>query len=449
MLRARSRQTPAGGPDCVVVLHHNRGSQYPLRSSIEDHLFSWRRYSRFRIVYVNLAFGTPFEEMQRLAPRAVVFHTSLLSTRWTRELFTAITTPLVRMHAWQCAKVAVPQDEFTNTDLLDGFLTDVGATHVLTCASEQDWPAIYPLTSTTAAEFRTVLTGYLDERTIARISALPHPEPRSVDIGYRAWKAAYWLGSWGRHKVRVAEVMAAAAAARGMSCDVSLNDSDTLLGDDWFRFLLNCRATVGVEGGASVLDRDGTLKDEVARYLDAHPEATYEETERACFPGRDGSLRLMALSPRHLEACATRTAQLLVRGDYNGVLRADDHYFPIEPDYSNIDAALDFLEDRGRVTSMTDRAYDDIVGSGAVTYRRFIADFDGLVERFARATGAGSIAAFRSLRAREAATWWLVRAEARVVYNDDTRAGRALHRVARAGYRQLRTARIAGRAHAR
>ena len=55
----------------------------------------------------------------------------------------------------------------------------------------------------------------------------------------------------------------------------------------------------------------------------------------------DGRLQLFAISPRHLEACATRTCQVLVEGEYSGVLRPGEHYIPVRKDLSNLDDVLE------------------------------------------------------------------------------------------------------------
>lgn len=429
----------------VLVLHYKRGnSEYPLRSSVEDHLFAWRRYSSYDVVYVNAGYHLPIKLLARLDPAAVVFHTSLLSTRWSRPHFQALIPQLLRMRDWSCAKIAMPQDEFTNTDILDDFLAEVGTSHVLTCAAETDWANIYPRTSASGAAFTRILTGYLDEQTIARVAAMAAPQPRPIDIGYRAWKAAPWLGQWGRHKVDLAVAVTNAASQRGMVVDVSVDGADTLLGDDWFRFLLSCRATIGVEGGASILDRDGGIKARVDEFQRQFSDAGSDEVAAACFPDAEGSLNLMAISPRHLEACLTRTMQILVEGEFNGVLQAEKHYFPVKSDYSNLGEALDFLSDETAVREMTDRAYADVVGSEAVTYRRFIRKFDDLVSAHVsdqpEVRPALGRAAIRStLRGWDELCWRRVRAEARWISQDSrlTRLALQVYRGARKAARPV------------
>jgi hypothetical protein len=154
--------------------------------------------------------------------------------------------------------------------------------------------------------------------------------------------------------------------------DISVKDEDTLVGERWYEFLLRCKYTIGVEGGASILDSDGSIKAATEAYLEQHPQAPFEEVEAHCFAGRDGTARLYAISPRHLEACATRTCQVLVEGDYNGILKPGVHYVELKRDFSNLDAVAESIRQDGARRETTERAYRDVVLSGANSYERFV-----------------------------------------------------------------------------
>ena len=78
------------------------------------------------------------------------------------------------------------------------------------------------------------------------------------------------------------------------------------------------------------------------------------------------------MSPRHLEAVATRTFQVLVEGDYGGVLEAGTHYQPVRRDLSDIEAGLDLSRDTQRAQAMVDRAHDEIVASGRYSWRTVV-----------------------------------------------------------------------------
>lgn len=355
----------------ILVLYH--AARAPLRRTIADHLNSIRRYSGRRCIYINLAMRPVPRWIHRLDIGLVVFHTTLLATRWSPESLLRVGRRMGPIQALACPRIAIPQDEFLNTDVLVDFLRDFKVNHVLTCAPPEEWETIYGPLMSSGVSMTRVLTGYLEPRTVRRINDLANKAPeRDIDIGYRSWRPEPWLGRHGMLKGWIADRFAEEGRLRSLRVDISMNPADTLLGDAWNRFLLRCRFTIGVEGGASILDRDGQIRARVIEYMTEHPEAPFEEIERACFPGLDGTFNLRAISPRHLEACATRTPQILIEGSYNGVLEPWTHYVPLRSDFSNIGEAFAEIEHGERATQMADRAYRDVVASGLHTYESFV-----------------------------------------------------------------------------
>ena len=196
-----------------------------------------------------------------------------------------------------------------------------------------------------------------------------------------------YLGRHAMLKAGLSDAVAERARARGLRVDLSTRAEDTFYGDDWYRFLATCRYTIGIEGGASILDRDGSVQACVDAQQARAPDATFEELEAACFPGRDGELALFALSPRHLEACATRTVQILVEGNYSGVLEPGVHYLELRRDLSNLDAVLDVVA-AGDADDIAERAHADIVASGRYTYRRLVESVERVLPATASRRGA-------------------------------------------------------------
>jgi hypothetical protein len=397
-----------------VVVFYNARWYLPLRATNEAHLRCWGRYSKHHVIYVNVAYGVPWTLLRRLSIGAVIFDTIFLSMHWSPDYFRAHSRLCFPVADFDCPKIAVVQDEFYNIDLVVDFLRQVGATHVLTCSFEPDWPKFYGGLDRTKVVLRTVLTGYVDETRLPEVP-LPPPSQRPIHIGYRAWDNPYWLGDHGQQKVRIGRIVGAAARERGLPVDINNPAAtDFLLGDEWYAFLGRCRSVLGVEGGASVIDHDGSLTRAVEAYVKAHPGASFEETRVACFPDRDHEVNLSCLSPRHLEACATRTCQVLLEGHYNGVLRPWDHYIPIRKDYGNVQQALDALCDDALVDRIAENAYRDVVESGRWSYRRFVADIERefidpapVLNRSRRFAGF----ALAALRLRERLLWRLAHVE--------------------------------------
>jgi hypothetical protein len=217
------------------------------------------------------------------------------------------------------------------------------------------------------------LTGYLDDKTVTKINNLAQSSPiRTIDIGYRTGQADPTLGRLGYLKGQVAEIVRVKAAKTGLVTDISNRPEDIFLGDAWHKFLLRCKYTLGVESGSSILDRDGTLRQRILAYAATHPESDIDEIESACFPNQDEALGLSVIAPRHLEACATKTCQVLVEGKYNGILMPGIHYIELKNDYSNIDQVLQIIQQDQHRETIIERAYQDVVESGRYSYRSFV-----------------------------------------------------------------------------
>ena len=356
----------------ILILYYDL--PYPIRVTIRDHLYSFRRYSSHKCFYLNVAVhGIPWY-VKKIHWDLIIIHTIFLSSRWTRKLFVKNTEKVRFLKYSNAIKVALPQDEFLNMDLICDFINQCGISHVFSVAPESQWPVIYRTVDFQKVKFHKVLTGYIDDSLIKKVDRLVRhmPVERPIDIGYRSQRGRFWLGRHGTLKWLIADVFKEKAPQRGLVVDVSTRHEDTIIGDDWYRFLLRCKYQLGVEGGASILDWDGTYRKKTEEYLAQHPQATFEEAEKACFSGVDGSLRLFALSPRHFECCVTRTCQVLVEGDYDEVLAPGKHYIELKQDFSNLEEVLEIIAKDKLREEITARAWQDIVESKKFTYRGFV-----------------------------------------------------------------------------
>lgn len=401
----------------VLVVYVLR--QHPLRATIRDHLHSFERYSGGRVAHLNLAVRRSVPAwVERVRWDLVVFHTSYLATyRWTPDGSPSLRRRSEPLRGLGRVRIALPQDDFLRSDLVAEVMEELRVDHVFTPVPESERPKVYGRMDLDRVRFHLALTGYLDDAEVeqmVRIAEEVGEAGRDIDIGYRAWHAAKWLGRHGQLKTEIARVFAEEGPKHGLKVDISTDDADVLYGDDWSRFMARSKYTIGVEGGASILDRDGSLRARVYDYELEHPDATFEDVEAACFPGRDGELRLFAVSPRHLEACASRTCQVLIRGEYNGVLEADRHYLPLEPDFSNLDEVLETLRRDERRAAITEAAYEDVVRGGRWTYRGFVDDVLAVVPP-AAAPSPDNPRAFAVARWQDRASWWYVALLMRVV----------------------------------
>jgi hypothetical protein len=356
--------------------------QWPPVVTLRDSLYAFERHSEARCWYLNIGIRRVPRWLSRVRFDAVIFHNTFLWDRVNPPLMDRHLRRLARLGNAGARRLAMPQDEYLRSRALVALIDRLGVDHVFSAAPESEWDTLYDGLDRERTSISRVLTGYLEPDTLERIERIVREaRERRISIGYRAARLPPALGRHGLLKTEVAERVKAAAARRGLPVDIATGAKSTLRGDDWYRFLASCRYTLGVEGGASVHDPDGDLQAASVRYLADHPGASFEEVEAHCFPGLDGGIRYVAISPRHLEACATRTAQVLIEGSYNGILRPGEHYIELRRDFSNLDEVLDLIERDTERTRLTEAAYRDVVASGAFTYERLVRD----VERVALA----------------------------------------------------------------
>ena len=255
----------------------------------------------------------------------------------------------------------------------------------------------------------------------ARVLALPHAlndavfrrdKPdlrRTIDIGGRSARYPVYIGDDERN--RVLDVFAGIAPAVGLRVDIDTHSR--LDRSRWAAFLNNCRATIGTEAGSWYLERDDRTALAIREFLRVrspsiradgfvhaafrhlpyrlktwlralvrflpmrhealdYPGVSFAEINAQFFSNRPRCpVYSKAISSRHFEAAGTGTCQILVRGRYNDILIAGEHYIPLDPDISDAYEAIECFADPAGRRRITDSTYA-LVHDGH-TYRHRLA----------------------------------------------------------------------------
>lgn len=310
---------------------------------------------------------------------AIIVHYSAISQRydtvwWNRNKQLLISL----MQQYQCTKILIPQDEYNYNGNVREFISKAGIQYIYTCAYKEDYEKLYPkILGYTHIE--TVYTGYIDEVTLKKIQKKGYGKKRTIDIGYRARKLPYWLGKHGQLKYELAEVFLDyfKTNSSNLTYDIANtsqanSNQNVLLGDSWIDYLLNCRTVLGCLGGSGLLDIDGNIAKKVNKYCNEHPNASFEEVEKKCFKGKDNEIHLFALSPRHFECAMTKTCQILVEGNYNGVFESNIDYIELKKDFSNIAEVISKVQDIKYCEQIAENCYNHVVLSGKYTYAKYV-----------------------------------------------------------------------------
>lgn len=352
----------------ILVLH----KAWCGRKTVQDHLYSFKRYvDGVEFFYCFIYLRIP-QFLKLIDWDGVIVHYSLLAERFDDTYSKELLEHLAEIKSLTGVKVALPQDEYVKPAEFWDFYKKAGIDTIFTCALPIDYDKLYPLDKTGVKERITTFTGFVDEDSLKIVKELAEEVPvRDVAIGYRARSLPYWLGKHGQIKKEIADKVLAAPNSKQMTLDISTDDKDVFLGDDWFRFLLRCRTVLGCLGGSSIYDPHGKIKARVEGYVKEHPQAGFKEVEEVCFPGQDYTLNLFALSPRHFECAMTKTCQILLEGDYQGVFQPGKHFIELKENYSNIEEVLAKAADETLCKEIAENTYRDIVESGKYTYSAF------------------------------------------------------------------------------
>jgi len=344
--------------------------EYPTRRTIWNNIYTFEHHG-LKIFYVNLPFRYDLKLLSALKFDIVIFHHSVTAP-WNLSRFEKNTSRLKKRFKGIKIKAAFFQDEHYRSRFKCKFINDLGITHAFSVSPLTELNKIYDSVNLSKIKFFQVLAGYINSNDVKYVENKQRVITKDIDIGYRTVaKNSYALGSFGYLKELVADVFQDKAVQLQIKTDIKKGLDNMILDNKWYDFLLRCKYTVGAESGSSVLDKDGDIKKCVSEFIRNNPDATFENVKKSCFKSLDRQINITAVSPRHLEACMTKTCQILVKGNYSGVLKPWIHYIPLKYDLSNIDKVLKIVKEDKLREDIVKKAYEDIVKSGKYSQKAF------------------------------------------------------------------------------
>jgi hypothetical protein len=234
---------------------------------------------------------------------------------------------------------------------------------------------------------------------------------RPIDVGVRtAWYAAY-LGDDERN--RLIRVFQTRELTPPLKVDISTTERFDR--DGWAAFLNRCKGTIATQAGSWYLQPDdrtvnairawvlarekkhgfvlttdsplqklamltpqrvrrvirkvlrrGPLKVEVSLYEKLEFAEVWErffrDTPRAPVYSK-------CISSRHFDAIGTKTCQIMIKGRFNDILRAGEHYLALEDDLSNLDDVLARFRDPDARSAVVEAAYAHVMAGHTYAHR--------------------------------------------------------------------------------
>lgn len=357
-----------------ILFLSNRPSKNSQASTVTEYLDSLSKYSINNIYEISMLHHFPSQiDLDRFD--VVITHYSLsLGSLINHYLGKDLIKKLKNFNG---LKAAFLQDEYRETKVYWKHLNELGFDVLFSCVPENEINKVYPAKKVPNLKVVNVLTGYVSEILLKK-TVLPIIE-RPIDIGYRTRKMPYWLGRLGYEKWFICEEFKRLTKGLNLKLDLSTKEGDRLYGDSWTTFVSSCKAVIGVESGASIIDYDGTLERTVDDYVSKHPQATFDEVYDLFLKPHEGSLYLNQISPRCFEAAALKTPMILFEGDYSGILKPGRHFISLKKDFSNLDEVISKFKDNSYLQEMANRTYDEIAKNPKYQYKFFIQKIDKIL----------------------------------------------------------------------
>jgi hypothetical protein len=187
---------------------------------------------------------------------------------------------------------------------------------------------------------------------------------KKIKIGFVGAKYPNWIGDGERNNFLE-------------YCDTHFEDREKVIKiggknvarDDWASLLRRSAGTIGAEAGTYYLDRKGSIVKAAKKHALQKRNGSDEIFDVTALLDGVEYVSGKAISSRHFEPMGTKTVQILLEGNYNGILEPGLHYLAVRKDMSNFpDKILEF-SDPCRRAEIADGAYEYAMQSHTYAHR--------------------------------------------------------------------------------
>ena len=258
-------------------------------------------------------------------------------------------------------KIAMPQDEYTYSDILDRWMCDWNINCVFSVLPNFK-ELIYPK-YIKKGKIKKGFTMYINSKSIKQFKRKDFKN-RNIDISYRASALPESYGSIGQLKSDIALSMSKLLEKfETLNTDISINKNKILSGKNWYRFLEDSKACIVTPSGSSIFDPRGEIRIAVERYKLKFPNSNFREVKENCFPNADNKYIMTALSPRNIEAGLAGTVQICVGNYFSDILEPNIDFIPLKKDLSNIKEIIEILKNEKQLNLIAKNCRNKILST--------------------------------------------------------------------------------------
>lgn len=275
-------------------------------------------------------------------------------------------------------KILMKQDEMKNINHMKMILKDWNVNVLTSCLDKDNVSKVYGEDILNHLSVVHTLTGYVtpEHKKIERVPL----SKRKIDVVYRGMETPFEWGTLGHEKFFIGEEFNRLAPGYHLVTDISSKTSDRIYGKKWIDFLSSSRSTLAVESGASIFDFDGSIEKWCTEFKIKNPDADFMQAYKTHLYQFDGKIRYNQISPRHIEAAALGTVQIMFEGEYSNLFFPDRHYIPLKKDFSNMDEVVAKLRDLSFCEKLVDNSIKEILTREDLTFDYFVKKLDSSIK---------------------------------------------------------------------
>lgn len=299
----------------------------------------------------------PFpEKLKEQSFHLIVLGPTFLCSRYNKKILDRIYQDYSFVRESNACKIALPQDDYDSSAILDEWLASWGIDRVYSVLSEH-LDVLYPNYLTQGGEIAQGYTGYISDEWI---DAWDSPKPynlRKIDVSYRTHDAEKNLCQLRNLKYSIAHrfVKALKKTNANIKTDISSSSKDLIPGKDWHHFVEDSRFCLATPSGSSLLDPYGYIRQRIRTYCDVYPDADYALVSKSVIREVPDRFRFTAISPRNLEAALAETVQIATPSHYSGLMLPGEHYISLDENCENIADVLEQMSDISHIESIRKR----------------------------------------------------------------------------------------------
>lgn len=358
-----------------ILLLYWESSAAATAPNVKDHIESFK-LSKFKVYPCNVAIGFPYTLWKIEFDIILLHYTSTVFTPNSSKVTSLSNQFIEYIDACKGSyRIAFTQDECECCQQRFGLLNHLKIDCLYTLVEPEYWNATYRK-YTSIPKLVHNFPAYASDTLVSKAKQFSKPlEQRTVDIGYRAREVPYHLGRATYDKWLIGEEFKKRAPA-GLNHDVCTSSSSRMYGNDWFKFLGNCKGTLGVESGSTIFDLDGTIYTRIQTMRAEKPNLSFREASDKLLNQYEGLIRYLTIAPKNFESAAFANIQILYEGNYSGILKPWEHYLPLKKDWSNFGEVMLAFQDKSYARGVVNKCYHDIIESGRYSYHQFVRQFD-------------------------------------------------------------------------